>query len=116
MYFIKPKNYRLIHGQFIYINIPEINLFQWHPFTVASSPDSPYLILMIKRGGDWTTKLALKMYEHKKEMMKFDELNLKDYDEYDVFNLLHDLYNEIPMKEMQKRNRLFFPKVNISRA
>jgi len=63
MYFNKPKNYKLVHGQYIYINIPEVNTFQWHPFTVASSPDNPYLILMMKKAGDWTSKLANLMYE-----------------------------------------------------
>ncbi|CAI2376895.1 unnamed protein product [Moneuplotes crassus] len=112
----KPKGYKLVHGQFIYINVPEVNLFQWHPFTVASSPDNPYLVLMIKKAGNWTTKLSNLLYERKKKMMKFDELNFMDYEEYDVFNLLHDLHQEIPLKEVNERNKIYYPKVNISWA
>lgn len=66
IYFSKPKNYKLVHGQYVFLNVPEINQLQWHPFTVASSPSSPYLILMIKRAGDWTGKLIRALYQHKK--------------------------------------------------
>ena len=48
--------------------------------------------------------------------MKFDEFQVGEYSEYDIFNVLHDLYQEIPLNEMQTRNKLFFPKVKISRA
>lgn len=65
LYLIKPKNYKLVHGQYVYLNIPEIHLCQWHPFTVASSPNSPYLILMIKRVGDWTNKLVKTLHKCK---------------------------------------------------
>ena len=49
-------------------------------------------------------------------MMKFDELGFTAYEEYDVFNLLHDLHQEIPMSEKKLRNRIYYPKVNISTA
>ena len=116
IYFEKPKNYKLVHGQYVFINVPEVNSLQWHPFTVASSPSNPYLILMIKKAGDWTGKFIRLLYEKKKEMMKFDEFQVGEYSEYDIFNVLHDLYQEIPLNEMQTRNKLFFPKVKISRA
>lgn len=115
IYFDKPKNYKLVHGQYVFFNVPEVNMFQWHPFTVASSPSSSYLILMVKKAGDWTNKLIQLLYERKK-MMIYDDIYTEDHNEYDVFNLLHDLYQEIPLHEMSARNRLFFPKVKISRA
>lgn len=116
MFLSKPANYKLVHGQFVYVNIPEIHQLQWHPFTVASSPYSPYLILMLKVAGDWTAKLAQVLYERKKQMMKYDELSLDSYNEYDVFNLLHDLHQEVPLKEMKDRNKSFYPRVRIGRA
>jgi predicted ferric reductase len=99
IYLIKPKNYKLIHGQFIWMNIPSIHSLQWHPFTVASSPSNPYLILMIKRAGDWTGKLIDTFYECKKKAMKVNELNNKYFDEFDVFNLLHDIHQELKVKD-----------------
>lgn len=116
LYFIKPKNYKLVHGQYIYLNIPRIHPLQWHPFTVASSPSSPYLILMIKKAGDWTDKLIKVMHKSKCKQMKMDELNFKEYENYDVFNTLNDLHQEVPMWEARNRNKLFYPKVRIGRA
>ena len=49
-------------------------------------------------------------------MMKFDELSLANHNEYDVFNLLHDLHQEVPLKEMKTRNKSFYPRVRIGRA
>jgi hypothetical protein len=49
-------------------------------------------------------------------MMKKSEFKYKKYSDYDVFNLLHDLHQEIPLEEMGDRNKLFYPKVKISRA
>jgi predicted ferric reductase len=63
--FLKPNNYSYRNSQYIWINIPEISRFQWHPFTIASLPNSPYLLLMIKRAGDWTGKMLDTMYKAK---------------------------------------------------
>ena len=112
--FIKPNNYKLKHGQFCFLNIPSIHPLQWHPFTVASAPGSPYLVLMIKQSGDWTTSLINKFYEVKKRTMRFDELNIRNYDEIDVFNMLHDIHEDIPLKQKKNRNRLYYPMVQIS--
>ena len=49
-------------------------------------------------------------------MMKLEELNFTKFEEGDVFNLLHDLHEEIPLSEKRIRNRVFYPKVNISTA
>jgi respiratory burst oxidase len=116
MYMTKPKNYKLIHGQYVFLNVPAIHPFQWHPFTVASSPSSPYLTLMIKKAGDWTEKLIKRLQEDKMKMMKMHEFKFRKYSEYDVFNLLHDLHQEIPLRNMIGRNTMFYPKVKISRA
>ena len=51
-----------------------------------------------------------------KNMMKMNEFGIENHSEYDVFNLLHDLHQELPFRSMQERNRLFFPKVKISKA
>ena len=116
IYFEKPKDYKLVHGQYVFFNVPEVNPLQWHPFSVASSPSSPHLVLMIKKAGDWTAKLIKILYERKKKMMELYEFHFVKHNEYDVFNMLHDLYQEIPLYEMKSRNKKFFPRVKISRA
>ncbi|KAA0167457.1 hypothetical protein FNF31_00896 [Cafeteria roenbergensis] len=47
-------------GQYVFVNIPSIDEWQWHPFTVASAPSSPFRTLLIKdMGADtWTSQLA----------------------------------------------------------
>lgn len=77
---------------------------------------SPYLILMIKRAGDWTNDLIRLLYEWKWHMMKMGEINFDEYEQYDVFNTLHDLHQEIPLREVVTRNKMFYPKVKIGRA
>jgi predicted ferric reductase len=46
-------------GMYCFINIPEISLFQWHPFTLSSAAGSPFFSFHIKAMGEgtWTGKL-----------------------------------------------------------
>lgn len=48
--------YRQKAGQYALINIPEISRFEWHPFTLSSSPEQDYIGFHIKDSGDWTKK------------------------------------------------------------
>ncbi|KAJ2723573.1 hypothetical protein GGI07_002528 [Coemansia sp. Benny D115] len=45
-------------GQFIYLNIPSISWFQWHPFTLTSAPEDDELSVHIYVAGGWTNKLV----------------------------------------------------------
>ena len=112
----KPEHYKLIHGQYVFMNIPAIHPLQWHPFTVASSPSSPYLTLMIKKAGDWTGRLIKRLQHDKMRIMNMSEFSFDSHSQYDVFNLLHDLHRELSLKEMEERNRHYFPAVKITRA
>ncbi|CAI2375561.1 unnamed protein product [Moneuplotes crassus] len=116
VYLQKPKDYKLIHGQYVFVNCPVINALQWHPYTVASSPNNPYLILMVKGAGDWSLKLIRHLYECKQKMMKMDTIDFKEHSIYDIFNLLHDFHQELPLKLFGERNKLFYPKIKISKA
>ena len=116
IYLKKPTHYKLIHGQYVFMNVPAIHPLQWHPFTVASSPSSPHLTLMIKRAGDWTGKLIKRLQHDKMRMMQMEEYSFDRHSDYDVFNLLHDLHQEMPLKFMAERNSLFYPSVKLSRA
>lgn len=40
---VKPEGYTYKSGQYAFINIPMIHPFQWHPFSIASSPNSKYM-------------------------------------------------------------------------
>ncbi|CAG8482268.1 7855_t:CDS:2 [Ambispora leptoticha] len=45
-------------GQYLFLNIPEISKLQWHPFTITSAPDDPYVSVHIRQVGDFTTALG----------------------------------------------------------
>lgn len=45
-------------GQYIFINCPEVSHFQWHPFTLTSSPEEDYISVHIRMAGDWTRAFA----------------------------------------------------------
>jgi predicted ferric reductase len=44
-------------GQFVFLNIPEISKFQWHPFSLTSNHEDSFISLRIKLAGDWTSAL-----------------------------------------------------------
>jgi len=48
-------NYKV--GQYIFINVPKINIHEWHPFSVASSPFNDEIEIYIKSLGNWTRNL-----------------------------------------------------------
>ena len=55
--FVKPSfNYH--SGQWLWINVPALSRFQWHPFTITSAPSDEYISIHIRCGGDWTDDLA----------------------------------------------------------
>ncbi|KAJ3396340.1 hypothetical protein HDU92_003399 [Lobulomyces angularis] len=45
-------------GQYIFLCCPEIAAYEWHPFTLTSSPHEPFISVHIRVVGDWTTKFA----------------------------------------------------------
>ncbi|KAK4704238.1 hypothetical protein P7C70_g1970, partial [Phenoliferia sp. Uapishka_3] len=55
--FVKPSmKYKA--GQWLFVNVPEVSRFEWHPFTISSAPDDPYTTVHVRRVGDWTSALA----------------------------------------------------------
>ena len=65
---IVPRGYTWKSGQYAFLNIPAIHPIQWHPFSIASSPNGNYLSFLIKRAGDWTGKLIDDFYDIKMEI------------------------------------------------
>lgn len=52
------KSNKMVTGQYIWINCPEISVFQWHPFTLTSCPHEKFLSVHMAIRGDWTKKFA----------------------------------------------------------
>lgn len=48
------SSFRYRAGQWLFLNVPEVSPYQWHPFTISSAPDDPYVSVHIRQVGDWT--------------------------------------------------------------
>ncbi|KAE8980286.1 hypothetical protein PR001_g23838 [Phytophthora rubi] len=59
-------------GQYAFLCIPSISYFQWHPFTIASSPHEAMVTFYIKALGDWTTKLLTAALKREASAMRLD--------------------------------------------
>jgi hypothetical protein len=55
---IKKPSCKTKAGQYVFICCPEISKFEWHPFTLTSSPDEDNIGVHIRIVGDWTEKFA----------------------------------------------------------
>ncbi|KAL4146433.1 hypothetical protein PRNP1_012297 [Phytophthora ramorum] len=57
----KPRSFsrrqRFLPGMYVFVNVPAISKFEWHPFTVSSAPEDKFLSLHIQKAGDWTGAL-----------------------------------------------------------
>ncbi|XP_017295344.1 NADPH oxidase 5 [Kryptolebias marmoratus] len=54
----RPQFFQFKPGDYIYINIPKIAKYEWHPFTISSAPEqSDTLWLHVRSMGQWTNRL-----------------------------------------------------------
>ena len=54
----RPHHFNFKPGDYIFINIPAIATFEWHPYPISSAPEqTDELSLHIRVVGHWTSKL-----------------------------------------------------------
>ena len=54
----RPPNFNFKPGDYVYLNVPSIANFEWHPFTISSAPEqTDTLSLHIRAVGQWTRSL-----------------------------------------------------------
>ncbi|CAB0028562.1 unnamed protein product [Trichogramma brassicae] len=54
----KPRNFDFRPGDYVFVNIPVIAYWEWHPFTISSAPEEKdYFSLHIRGVGGWTNNL-----------------------------------------------------------
>lgn len=68
--FPKTEGFSYNPGQFIYIAIPQISLFEWHPFSISSCPMQSTVTIHIRKVGTWTGEL------HKLAKRKPDKITI----------------------------------------
>ncbi|KIP11399.1 hypothetical protein PHLGIDRAFT_83405 [Phlebiopsis gigantea 11061_1 CR5-6] len=54
---VKPS-FKYVAGQWLFIQVPDVSGLQWHPFTITSAPEDPYVSVHIRQVGDWTRGLG----------------------------------------------------------
>lgn len=35
----RPKNFDFQPGEYVYLNVPSLARYEWHPFTISSAPE-----------------------------------------------------------------------------
>ncbi|EFH50938.1 hypothetical protein ARALYDRAFT_489958 [Arabidopsis lyrata subsp. lyrata] len=50
----KPTSFDYKSGQYVFVQCPAVSKFEWHPFSITSSPGDDYLSIHIRQRGDWT--------------------------------------------------------------
>jgi predicted ferric reductase len=51
-------DFAYLAGQFAFVCVPRISLFEWHPFSFSSHPDHDHVVMHIRVLGKWTKRLA----------------------------------------------------------
>ncbi|EQC26343.1 hypothetical protein SDRG_15830 [Saprolegnia diclina VS20] len=58
IYMHKPRGFRDFQpGMYLFLKVPSLSRFEWHPFTISSCPEDNYLSVHVRRAGDWTGAL-----------------------------------------------------------
>jgi NAD(P)H-flavin reductase len=90
----RPFHFSYRPGDYVFVNIPAIAKYEWHPFTLSSAPeDSDHIGLHIRAVGQWTNRL-LNFFE--KEQDKLHSGEVLPYDQQ-----VHDHPNGKDMLKMQ---------------
>lgn len=59
---IRKPNFVFVPGQYVYLRIPAVSYFQWHPFTLTSAPEEDHISVHLRLVGDWTRAVAELLY------------------------------------------------------
>lgn len=46
-------------GQYVFVNLPEVNRFQWHPFSITSGPLDDFVEIHVRGLGDFTKEVLV---------------------------------------------------------
>eukprot|EP00250_Pteridium_aquilinum_P017536 c23679_g1_i1 orf=327-2906(-) len=53
----KPPSFKYQSGMYMFVKCPNISPFEWHPFSITSSPGDDFLSVHIRTLGDWTNEM-----------------------------------------------------------
>ncbi|CAK4387082.1 unnamed protein product [Aphanomyces euteiches] len=62
LYMKKPRGFRsFTPGMYLFLKVPELSAYEWHPFTISSAPEDSMLSLHVRVAGDWTSALHARL-------------------------------------------------------
>ncbi|KZW02592.1 NADPH oxidase isoform 1 [Exidia glandulosa HHB12029] len=76
---IKPS-FKYTAGQWLFIQVPDVSKYQWHPFTITSAPEDPYVSVHIRQVGDWTYGLGERLGAGPSVVKSLTAAAMKAYD------------------------------------
>ncbi len=54
---VRPPDFEPRAGDYLFLRIPALARFEWHPFTISSAPEKPNLTVHVRSLGNWTSAL-----------------------------------------------------------
>lgn len=70
----RPLHFDFHPGDYVFVNIPAIAKYEWHPFTISSAPEQEdYMWLHIRAVGQWTNRLY-EYFEKEQEKLHNGEI------------------------------------------
>nr|XP_026498146.1 NADPH oxidase 5 [Vanessa tameamea] len=74
----RPPLFHFHAGDFVFVNVPAIAAYEWHPFTISSAPEQPdYIWLHIRGVGEWTNRLYAYFEEEQRRLNPSEEIHEK---------------------------------------
>ncbi|XP_020504539.2 NADPH oxidase 5 [Labrus bergylta] len=90
----RPQFFQFKPGDYVYINIPVIAKYEWHPFTISSPPEqSDSLWLHIRSMGQWTNRLYEYFREPERETVSPKRLATSLRDRRQLLRTQEDLFS-----------------------
>ncbi|XP_069170298.1 NADPH oxidase 5 isoform X2 [Procambarus clarkii] len=77
----RPKNFDFQPGEYVFLNIPSIARYEWHPFTISSAPEREDVFTVhIRSVGEWTKRVYEMFKDEKETEIKEASQNYKNED------------------------------------
>jgi respiratory burst oxidase len=54
----KPANFSYDAGSYLFLNLPSLCIFEWHPFTITSTKYDDFVSVHMRATGDWTKTVS----------------------------------------------------------
>ncbi|KAG7209856.1 hypothetical protein KM043_011459 [Ampulex compressa] len=75
----RPPHFGFCPGDYVFVNIPVIARYEWHPFTISSAPEQEdYIWLHIRAVGEWTNSLYSYFEKEQMKLHRGDVLPVED--------------------------------------